>query len=181
MKNFLNDLENLELISLRDLNLKIDFQEVGNTLLENALIKARIVYNILKLPTLSDDSGLFIDALNGFPGVKSADFQKENPDYLEKILKMLQNENNRKAYFKCVLVFIDDKEYIFEGEVEGEISYEIKGDKGFGYDPIFYYKPLNKTFGEIELSIKNQISHRAIALSKFKRFLIQEHLSKIRL
>ncbi len=179
IKLFLEDIENIEIFSLNDLNININFQEVGKTLLENALIKARTVYNIAHLPTLADDSGIFIDALDGFPGVKSSDFQKENKEYLEKILKMMKDKKNRKAYFRCILVFINDgKERVFEGEVEGEISYEIRGDKGFGYDPIFYYKPFQKTFGEIDLSIKNKISHRGIALQKFKEYLIQVHLSK---
>ncbi len=163
-------------MSLRNVEFEIEIEEVGNTLLENALIKARTIHYITKIPTLSDDSGLFIVALNGFPGVRSAEFQRKNPNYLEKILKMMENEKNRVAYFKCVLVFIDENsnEFVFEGEVEGEISYEIRGDKGFGYDPIFYYKPLNKTFAEIDLQTKNQISHRAIALNKFKNFLLSK-------
>ncbi len=168
----------MEILSLRDIGLEIEIEEFGNTLLENALIKARTIHYITKIPTLSDDSGLFICALEGFPGVESAKFQRQNPDYLQKILKMMENKNNRTSYFRCVLIFIDESgnEFVFEGEVEGEISYEIRGYKGFGYDPIFYYKPLNKTFAEIDLQTKNQISHRAIALGKFKNFLLSRKI-----
>ncbi len=161
------------MISLRELNLKLEIEEFGKTLEENALIKARTVHYITKLPVISDDSGLFIEALGGFPGIKSSDFQRENENYLEEILKMMENKKNRKAYFRCVIVFIDNQsnEYIFDGEVSGEIAYEILGNNGFGYDPIFLYKPLNKTFAQMDTEIKNQISHRAKALKKLKAFL----------
>ncbi len=157
------------------MNLKLEIEEFGKTLEENALIKARTVHYITKLPVISDDSGLFIEALNGFPGIKSSDFQKENENYLEEILKMMKDKENRKAYFRCVIVFIDSQsnEYIFDGEVLGEISYEILGNNGFGYDPIFLYKPLNKTFAQIDTKTKNQISHRGQALKKLKEFLIR--------
>jgi XTP/dITP diphosphohydrolase len=90
----------------------------------------------------------------------------------------MKDKENRKAYFRCVIVFIDSQsnEYIFDGEVLGEITYEILGNKGFGYDPIFLYKPLNKTFAQIDIEIKNQISHRANALKKLKEFLIKNYL-----
>lgn len=125
------------------------------------------------MPVISDDSGIFIEALNGFPGIHSAEFQRENPDYLEKILELMKDKENRNAYFHCVIVFINEEgeSYVFEGKVEGKISSEIRGNKGFGYDPIFYYEPLKKTFGEIEMEVKNRISHRAIALKKLRDFL----------
>ena len=178
IKEFLKDIKEIELVSLKELNLKLEIDEFGKTLEENALIKARTVHYITKLPVISDDSGLFIEALNGFPGIKSSDFQKENKNYLEKILKMMENEKNRKAYFKCVIVFIDSQsnEYIFYGEVLGEITYEVLGNNGFGYDPIFLYKPLGKTFAQIDIDIKNQISHRAKALRKLKEFLIASYI-----
>ncbi|MCS7244629.1 MAG: RdgB/HAM1 family non-canonical purine NTP pyrophosphatase [candidate division WOR-3 bacterium] len=173
IKNFFKDFKDIEFLSLEDISLDIQIEETGKTLLENALIKAKKVHEITGMPVISDDSGIFIEALGGFPGVHSAEFQKGNPDYLEKILELMKDKENRSAYFHCVIVFINNngESHVFEGKVEGEIGFQIRGDKGFGYDPIFYYKPIGKTFGEIEMEVKNKISHRAIALKKLRDFL----------
>lgn len=145
--------------------------ESGNTFLENAVSKAIFYSKILKSPVIADDSGLVIEVLNGFPGVQSARFM-EGESYekkMRKILKLLEGEENRKAKFVCVAVFADvERGTILSsvGEVEGEISQEIRGKGGFGYDPIFIPSGFEKTFGELGEVVKNEISHRRRAFEK---------------
>ena len=144
--------------------------EDGQTLLDNALIKAREVFDKTGLPTISDDTGLEVDALNGKPGVFSARYAGEECTYLDNVKKLLKNMKkipipNRTAQFKTVMVFKDkNQELIVEGVVKGLISRELKGDQGFGYDPIFFVPDLGKTFGELSAIEKNKISHRGNAL-----------------
>ena len=144
--------------------------EDGQTLLDNALIKAREVFDKTGLPTISDDTGLEVDALNGKPGVFSARYAGAECTYLDNVKKLLKNMKkipipNRTAQFKTVMVFKDkNQELIVEGVVKGLISRELKGDNGFGYDPIFFVPELGKTFGEMSAIEKNKISHRGNAL-----------------
>ena len=144
--------------------------EDGHTLTDNALIKAREVFNKTGLPTISDDTGLEVDALDGRPGVYSARYAGENCTYLDNLNKLLKDMNkvpipNRTAQFKTVMVFKDKKqELIVEGVVKGIISRESKGEQGFGYDPIFFVPELGKTFGELSAIEKNKISHRGNAI-----------------
>lgn len=153
-----------------------DIAETGNTLEENALIKARYVYKKYNINCFSDDTGLEIDALNGEPGVYSARYAGDSCNADENINKVLQNltgVNNRTARFKTVIaLIINGKEYSFEGKVEGEITIARQGEKGFGYDPIF--KPIGYqiTFAEMSLEEKNKISHRGKAIKKLISFLI---------
>ena len=154
--------------------------EDGKTLLDNALIKAREVFDKTGLPTISDDTGLEVDALNGKPGVFSARYAGEECTYLDNVKKLLKNMKkipipNRTAQFKTVMVFKDkNQELIVEGVVKGLISRELKGDQGFGYDPIFFVPDLGKTFGELSAIEKNKISHRGNALRNLVNSL-KEH------
>ena len=144
--------------------------EDGNTLVDNALIKAREVFAKTGLPTISDDTGLEVCALDGKPGVYSARYAGENCTYSDNVNKLLKDMNkipipNRTAQFKTVMVFKDEKqELIVEGVVKGIISRESRGDEGFGYDPIFFVPELGKTFGELSIIEKNKISHRGNAI-----------------
>lgn len=152
--------------------------ENGKTLEENAIKKAKSIFKITKITTLSDDSGLEVKALSGRPGVYSARFVGENCNYSDnnkKLLKLLKNVpyKKRKAKFKTVVAIIlpDGKLKTVEGVVSGYIATEPKGSNGFGYDPVFYYPKLKKTFAQLTTAQKNRISHRAIAFKKAKIIL----------
>ena len=150
--------------------------ENGNSFIENSLIKARAVYNYTKLPSLADDSGICINALNGEPGIYSARYGGENLGYKEKmqmILDKLKNKNDRTAYFiTSAVCVLDDNYYIaLEGIVDGIIVESPKGFDGFGYDPIFKPNGYDVTYAEMTLEQKNSMSHRAIAMNKMKDIL----------
>ena len=144
--------------------------EDGKTLKENALIKAKAVYDITGLPAIADDTGLEVDALGGKPGVFTARFAGENCSYSDNVNKMLKVMKNTKktdrgAIFKTVMAFYDGKEELFaEGFVKGIITENKKGLAGFGYDPIFYVEEEGKTFAEMTIEKKNIISHRGRAI-----------------
>ena len=150
--------------------------EDGNSFIENSLIKAKAVYNHTKLPSLADDSGICINALNGEPGIYSARYGGENLGYKEKmqmILDKLKNTNDRTAYFiTSAVCVLDDNYYIaLEGRVDGIIVESPKGFDGFGYDPIFKPNGYDITYAEMTLEQKNSMSHRAIAMNKKKEIL----------
>ena len=144
--------------------------EDGKTLEENALIKAREVFKKTGLPTISDDTGLEVDALDGAPGVYTARYAGENCSYEDNVDKIIKDMHrvpmpNRGAIFKTVMVFKDEnEELIVEGIVKGIISREARGEDGFGYDPVFYVPENNKTFAEMTMNEKNKISHRGNAI-----------------
>ncbi|MDN5337700.1 MAG: XTP/dITP diphosphohydrolase [Thermotogaceae bacterium] len=171
--------ENIRFLSLKDLNIKLNVEEDYDDYLYNSIKKAREFATISNLPTLADDSGIEIDCVGRYPGVLSARFF-EGFDYTVKmkwILKMMKNvsEENRTARFICAASLYDpleEKVYSTIGKIEGKIAHEIKGDKGFGYDPIFIPNGFNKTFGELPLEIKNKISHRYIAFKKMKELIL---------
>tara|TARA_B100002051_G_C16534072_1_gene534137 strand:+ start:102 stop:725 length:624 start_codon:yes stop_codon:yes gene_type:complete len=160
-----------EVISLYDFPEIGEIEENGKTLEENALIKAREVFKETGLPTISDDTGLEVDALDGAPGVYTARYAGEDCSYSDNVNKMLKEMSkvpmpNRGAFFKTVMVFKDEnKELIVDGVVKGKISRESKGEDGFGYDPIFYVTEYDKTFAEMTMSEKNKISHRGNAIN----------------
>ena len=160
-----------EVISLYDFPEIREIEENGKTLEENALIKAREVFKETGLPTISDDTGLEVDALDGAPGVYTARYAGEDCSYSDNVNKMLKEMSkvpmpNRGAFFKTVMVFKDEnKELIVDGVVKGKISRESKGEDGFGYDPIFYVTEYDKTFAEMTMSEKNKISHRGNAIN----------------
>ena len=154
-----------------------DIEETGSTLLENAFIKARTVYEVTGLPSLADDTGLEVDSLDGAPGVYSARYAGKNPTYQENCSKLLLNlkgypNEKRVASFKTVIAFVDGEiEYSTEGVVKGLIVEKHRGVDGFGYDPIFQPESQNLTYAEMDADEKNRISHRFKALDKIKEFL----------
>jgi XTP/dITP diphosphohydrolase len=165
----------IECKSLSEANIKSDPEEIGNSLEENAAIKARSVYEITKSPVIADDSGLFINALGGLPGVHSARYAETELARIDKVLHNLEGVSDRVAQFRCCICFIDEngKETLFSGSVDGEIAYEPQGENGFGYDPIFLYGNGGKkrSFAEITAYEKNLISHRANALAELRKFI----------
>jgi len=162
--------------SLRDLNIELDVEETGSTFEENSLIKARYIANLLpdKI-VISDDSGLEIKALNGFPGIYSARFMEGSSysDKCKEIIKRLKNYDDKTANFTTVISLVNysEKEYTFEGKVFGRIVETSHGTNGFGYDPVFYSDELKKTFGESTSKEKSSVSHRGRALRKLIDFL----------
>jgi len=174
----------IKLLSLTDINCFEELPETNPTLEENALQKARYVFEKYKTNCFADDTGLEIEALGGKPGVFSARYAGENKnadDNMNKVLAEMQNTENRKAKFRTVIALImEDKKYLFQGEVQGTILKEKRGEKGFGYDPIFspdhpLAPSLDKegglSFAEMPIEEKNKISHRAIAVKKLVEFL----------
>ena len=161
---------NIDLLDLFSFPQIGEIIEDGNTLEENALIKARYVHKISGLPVIADDTGLEVNALDGKPGVYTARFAGENCSYddnVNKMLKVLENvkDVNRGAVFKTVMAFIDKKlELLSEGKVKGIIAKNKKGLAGFGYDTIFYVVEEGKTFAEMTIEKKNIISHRGKAI-----------------
>lgn len=155
--------------------------EDGTTFDENAYKKASLTARYLGLPALSDDSGLMVEALGGAPGVLSARYagpQATDQERCRKLLLDLGDHENRRAAFECVLSLAvpSGAALTYEGRCEGVIAREPSGDNGFGYDPVFYYPPLNKTFAQLRMAEKSQVSHRGIALrelrSEFDKVLV---------
>ncbi|WP_312824641.1 RdgB/HAM1 family non-canonical purine NTP pyrophosphatase [Epilithonimonas sp.] len=160
--------------SLSDYNLNEEIIEDGNSFQENALIKAKYCFEKTGKGSVGDDSGLVVEALDGRPGIYSAryagnhNFQKN----IEKVLEEMKGEPNRRAYFITVLCFKDkDGEHYFEGRVYGNLTTEVFGSDGFGYDPIFIPDDYNMTFAQMLSEEKNKISHRSEALKLFLEFL----------
>ncbi|MEG1528922.1 MAG: XTP/dITP diphosphatase [Clostridia bacterium] len=157
-----------QLLSLDDLNIHVEIEETGSTLEQNALIKARAILALSGLPSIADDSGLMVDALDGAPGVYSARYaglQHNDHDNNVLLIKNLEGKC-RTAHFCSViaLCFPDGTFLTAEGRVEGEILKETHGDNGFGYDPLFYSYELKKSFAEASADEKNSVSHRGRAL-----------------
>ena len=169
---------NFEIVSLKDIGCDVDIPETGNTLEDNALQKAEYVKQHYGLDCFADDTGLEVDALNGAPGIHSARYA-EGTDHdsnanMDKLLKELGNNNNRKARFRTVIaLLLNGETHLFEGIVNGKIIYEKHGTEGFGYDPIFVPDGYEHSFAELGMEIKNQISHRARAVNKLADFLLQ--------
>jgi XTP/dITP diphosphohydrolase len=165
----------INLSGLSDIGCEEEIPETGATIKENAVIKARYVFENFKINCFSDDSGLEVEALNGAPGVYSARYageQKNTADNNAKLLYELKNKTNRKARFVTIIaLIIEGKEYFFEGEIKGTIAFEPRGSNGFGYDPLFIPTGHRSTFAEMDASVKNSISHRAVAVQKLVRFL----------
>ena len=174
LQNLLGD--DIELLSLADINCNDDIPEDHETLEENATQKAEYIYNKFKLNCFADDTGLEIEALNNEPGVYSARYagvDKDAKANMKKVLKNLEGESNRLARFRTVIsLFLNDEEYQFEGIVHGNILESEKGRDGFGYDPIFEPKGYSISFAEMEMSEKNRISHRGLAVQKLVKFLL---------
>lgn len=141
----------------------------------NALKKAQYWFSKTGLPSMSDDTGLEVDALNGAPGVYSARYGGNNPTYddnVQKLLTELKGESDRSAQFRTVIAFVDGSDkYFFEGICRGRIIDKKRGEKGFGYDPVFVPEGYEETFAELSSEEKNKISHRGRAVQKFIDFL----------
>ena len=165
----------VQIVSMLDLGITEEIPETSGTLKGNALQKARFVQERLNLPCFSDDTGLEIDFLEGRPGVDSAIYAGEprsNQRNIAKVLGEMSNALQRTARFKTVIAFVDgENTHYFEGEVEGVIGREIRGEQGFGYDGIFHPVGNSRTFAEMHLEEKKLLSHRARALAKFVEFL----------
>lgn len=174
VKNIVGDTFNI--ISLNELQCFDDIPETENTLEGNALLKARYIHERFHCNCFADDTGLEIEALDGKPGVYSARYAGEQcsfEDNINKILLELEGKTNRKALFRTVIaLIINDKEYLFEGNIKGEIIENKKGISGFGYDPVFIPEGYSETFAEMGNDLKNSISHRALATQKLTQFLI---------
>ncbi|MEA5129322.1 MAG: non-canonical purine NTP diphosphatase [Proteiniphilum sp.] len=166
----------LRILSLADIDCHEEIEETGNTLEENALIKARFIKEKYGYDCFADDTGLEVDALKGAPGVYSARYAGEGcsfTDNMDKLLTALQGIENRTAQFRTVIALVlNGKEYLFDGVIKGKIIEEKRGSTGFGYDPIFMPDGYDKTFAELGNEVKNTISHRALAMEKLVDFLI---------
>jgi len=165
-------------MSQSEIGIDIDVEETGETFVENAFLKARAIKPYTSYAIIADDSGLMVDYLNGEPGVYSARYAGENTTPLQGIEKLLKNLDGvpfegRSAHFTSVIALIlpDGSEYSFEGRCDGYITNILKGENGFGFDPVFYYPPFDKTFAELTDTEKNSISHRYIAIKKLIDFL----------
>lgn len=169
-------LDKFEVLSLVDISFSGEIPEDYETLEENALQKAYFIFSRCKIPTISDDSGLEVEALNGAPGVYSARYAGPANDAnknMDKLLLELKGIANRRARFKTVIAYVDSEtQKTFVGEVQGDILPERRGEKGFGYDPIFLPDGHSKSFAEMTKEEKNVISHRAKAANKAKEFLL---------
>ena len=168
-------LPHLDIQGLDPLVFPEELLETGDTLDHNALQKARQVYDKINLTSFADDTGLEVEQLNGAPGIYSARYageQRDSEANMDLLLKNLTNQANRKARFKTVIALIlGGKEYLFEGICEGEITHVRSGAQGFGYDPIFVPAGYSKTFAEMTMADKSNLSHRGKALEKLVDFL----------
>lgn len=168
--------DKIELLSLKDIGCHEDISETADTLEGNALLKSSFIYRNYGLNSFGDDTGLEVEALGGAPGVYSARYAggegHDSQANMRKLLCELEGVENRKARFRTAIsLILDGKEYLFEGIINGEIIKEKRGDSGFGYDPIFKPEGYEQTFAELGAEVKNEISHRALAVKKLAQFL----------
>lgn len=164
-------IDGVMLLSLDDIGYEGDIEENGESFRDNALIKARVAASTGKIG-VGDDSGLCVSALDGAPGIFSARFAGEHGNDAannEKLLRELSDKADRGAAFVCTIACVmpDGREFCVEGRAEGQILHAASGNNGFGYDPLFYYAPLKKTFAELSAEEKNTVSHRARAVEAF--------------
>jgi XTP/dITP diphosphohydrolase len=169
----------IELIAQSELGID-DAEESGETFIENALLKARHAARASGLPTLGDDSGICVDALGGAPGLHSARYAGEHGDAAANIAKLLHaldgfDDTERSAHFHCTIVLLraaeDPVPLIAEGRWDGRILHAPRGEKGFGYDPVFFDPALGKSAGELDAAVKNRVSHRGQALARLRELL----------
>lgn len=165
----------IKLLSLQDIGCEEELREDKSTLEGNSHQKASYVFENYNIPCFADDTGLEVYSLNGEPGVRSARYagdERDNAANIDLLLKKLEAKETRYAQFRTVItLFLPDHVKQFEGVVKGEIATEPRGDRGFGYDPVFIPKGLNRTFAEMDLNEKNEISHRAWAIRKLVSYL----------
>jgi len=163
----------VEIMSLNDFGPIPPVEEDGETFEENAYKKAHFTAKVLGFPALADDSGLVVPALGGDPGVRSARYAGDGADDLEnnrKLLKTMEGIAKRTALFQCVIAIAVPRgpALVYEGKCQGEITEKMEGDRGFGYDPVFYYPPLKKTFAQMSIEEKNRVSHRGKAMAELR-------------
>ena len=167
--------EGFNVLSLKDVKLNEEVEENGDTLEANSKLKADYVSSNTSTACFADDTGLFVESLDGRPGIYAARYAGENCDSKDNIIKLLgelEGKENRKAYFKTVLcLHINGKELFFEGIRRGTISSEYKGNEGFGYNPVFVPEGYDKSFSELPMDLRKKINHRAIAVSKLNEYL----------
>jgi XTP/dITP diphosphohydrolase len=171
----------IEILSPIDIGVHLDILEDGSSLRDNSLKKALAYFRKTDICTIGEDTGLFVEALGGSPGVYSARYGGGGDESnREKLLLKLEGINRREAYFKTVIALVISEKWIefFEGKVRGKITEEEIGKGGFGYDPIFLPKGYNKTFAQMSADEKNNISHRKIALEKVFDY-IEDNKEKI--
>lgn len=162
--------------SLLDLEDDIEIIENGKTFEENALIKAKTLFDMLHIPIIADDSGLSVNAMKGQPGIYSARFLGRDTSYDEKnqyIIDICKGEMDKGCQFICAIAYMmkDGSSSVFTGVVEGLVADHLEGNKGFGYDPIFYYPPYKTTLANVSEDKKNVISHRGRALRQLIKFM----------
>nr|WP_170311393.1 non-canonical purine NTP diphosphatase [Pedobacter helvus] len=165
---------NYKVLNLKDINCLVDIPETGATFAENATLKSSYVSENFGLDCFADDSGLEVEALNNEPGIYSARYSgiKDDVTNLQLLLKNMEGETNRRARFKTVISLLKNGEnHLFEGTIEGTIRTAASGTKGFGYDPIFQPDGYDITFAEMDMTEKNKISHRALAMQQLIKFL----------
>ena len=167
-----------KVLSLKEAGIEIDIDEPHDTLEANAREKSMTIYTIKNIDCFSEDTGLEVEALNGAPGVKSARYAGEPSNTranIEKLLHQLKNKQNRKAQFRTVISLLQNGvEKQFEGICKGEITLEPSGENGFGYDPVFIPEGSTKTFAEMNITEKNEYSHRRKAVEKLVAHLKKE-------
>jgi XTP/dITP diphosphohydrolase len=181
-QRILNELiPDLELVAASQFPGVPEVEETGSSFAENALIKARAINEFTNLPALADDSGLVVEALNGAPGIFSARYAGINADDKANVVKLLNeikelDQSLLSAKFECAIALVDkseDLELVVDGQMPGQVIKEVRGENGFGYDPIFVPQGLTKTSSELSDSEKDKISHRGIALRKMSQILKQ--------
>ncbi|NBC82597.1 MAG: non-canonical purine NTP diphosphatase [Bacteroidetes bacterium] len=165
----------IRLLSLDDIGCNEEIPETATTIQGNAEIKANFVYKHYQYNCFADDTGLEIDALGGEPGVYSARYGGENCSYQDNVNKVLSNllhvQNRKASFVTCICLIINQQVTFFEGRVKGTITSQPRGEKGFGYDPVFLPDGYKKTYAELTLSEKNKISHRSQAVQQLITFL----------
>ena len=174
-------LDNDKVVMPKDIGIEgFDVVEDGLTLKANAYKKASELYKITKRKVFSDDTGLFVKALDNRPGIYAHRYAGEDAtdkDNRDKLLEELVDKDCRDAYFLTVICFIDEdgKDYYFEGRLDGTIATKELGNGGFGYDKLFYVKKYDKSLAQMDINFKNQISHRGLAMKEFKKFLEERY------
>ena len=176
VQNFF-DTSKIKILSPLNFNIEIEPKENGKTFSENAKIKSLFGYQKTKIPCFADDSGICIEALQWRPGIHSKRFIekfKNKTECFKDIIQKVKKSGKNKAYFQTSICYTTKENYhiVFTGKIDGVISTNILGNKGFGYDPIFIPNGLKKTFGQLKINEKNEFSHRSIAVRKFVNFLI---------
>ncbi|MAW65514.1 MAG: non-canonical purine NTP pyrophosphatase, RdgB/HAM1 family [Flavobacteriales bacterium] len=168
-------LPHIQILSLKDIECFDELPEERDTLEGNAQQKAEYIYDKFKVPCFSDDTGLLINALNNEPGVYSARYagpESDSEKNMDLVLKNLSETEEREAYFKTVICFFNEEgPKLFEGVVNGDILTERVGNDGFGYDPIFKPSGYDLSFAQMSIEIKNEISHRGLAVKKLIKYL----------